>query len=76
MAERTSPERLPREPGPVRLFWTRRTSLTARILAVNVIALGLMAGSLFYLARYRAQLLADWSLPMAWPKRPSAVAAP
>lgn len=59
MAERTSPERLPREPGPVRLFWTRRTSLTARILAVNVIALGLMAGSLFYLDSYRKQLLAE-----------------
>lgn len=47
----------PREPGPVRLVWTRRTSLTARILAVNVIALGLMAGSLFYIDSYRKQLL-------------------
>jgi two-component system, OmpR family, sensor histidine kinase ChvG len=43
--------------GPARLFWTRRTSLTARILAVNIIALGLMAGSLFYLDSYRDQLL-------------------
>lgn len=39
--------------------WTRRTSLTARILAVNVIALGLMAGSLFYLDSYRNQLFAE-----------------
>ncbi|MFM2300589.1 MAG: hypothetical protein RLZZ84_325 [Pseudomonadota bacterium] len=42
-----------------RLFWTRRTSLTARILAVNIIALGLMAGSLFYLDSYRKQLLEE-----------------
>ncbi len=42
-----------------RLYWTRRTSLTARILAVNIIALGLMAGSLFYLDSYRKQLLAE-----------------
>lgn len=39
--------------------WTRRTSLTARILAVNIIALGLMAGSLFYLDSYRNQLFAE-----------------
>ena len=45
--------------GPARLFWTRRTSLTARILAVNIIALGLMAGSLFYLDSYRNQLLEE-----------------
>ena len=36
--------------------WKRRTSLTVRILAVNIIALGLMAGSLFYLDSYRKQL--------------------
>lgn len=40
-----------------RRVWTRRTSLTVRILAVNIIALGLMAGSLFYLDSYRKQLL-------------------
>lgn len=44
---------------PERLFWTRRASLTARILAVNIIALGLLAGSLFYLDSYRKQLLAE-----------------
>ncbi len=41
-----------------RLNWTRRTSLTARILAVNIIALALLAGSLFYLDSYRNQLIA------------------
>lgn len=44
---------------PGRLLWTRRTSLTARILAVNIIALGLLAGSLFYLDNYRRELLAE-----------------
>ena len=42
-----------------RLFWTRRVSLTARILAVNVIALVLLAGSLFYIDSYRNQLIAE-----------------
>lgn len=49
----------PVQPRPSRIYWTRRTSLTARILAVNVIALALMAGSLFYLDSYRKQLLAE-----------------
>lgn len=40
-----------------RLYWTRGFSLTARILFVNVIALALLAGSLFYLDSYRKQLL-------------------
>jgi two-component system sensor histidine kinase ChvG len=40
--------------------WLARSlSLTTRILAVNVIALGLLAGSLFYLDSYRRQLLAE-----------------
>ncbi|MFC4294824.1 ATP-binding protein [Novosphingobium tardum] len=42
-----------------KLFWTRRVSLTARILAVNVIALALMAGSLFYLDSLRKQLIEE-----------------
>src|SRR5690606_25965936 len=42
-----------------RLFWSRRVSLTARILAVNIIALVLLAGSLFYLDSYRNQLIAE-----------------
>ncbi len=44
---------------PRRLVWSGRASLTVRILAVNIIALGLMAGSLFYLDSYRNQLLAE-----------------
>ena len=42
-----------------RLQWTRGTSLTVRILAVNVIVLGLLAGSLFYLDSYRNQLIRE-----------------
>ncbi|MFM6931676.1 MAG: ATP-binding protein [Novosphingobium sp.] len=49
------------EPPPERLFWTARMSLTARILAVNIVALTLLAGSLFYLDSYRNQLLAERS---------------
>lgn len=43
--------------GRLGLSWT--VSLTARILAVNVIALALMAGSLFYIDSYRRELLAE-----------------
>ncbi len=39
------------------LFWTRRLSLTTRILAVNILALAILAGSFFYLDNYRAQLV-------------------
>ena len=46
-------------PGPDRLFWTRRFSLTARILAVNLIVLGLMGASVIYLDSYRKQLIAE-----------------
>ena len=44
---------------PDKLFWTRRVSLTARILTFNIIALALMAGSLFYLDSLRKQLIAE-----------------
>lgn len=47
------------DPKPERLFWTRRASLTARILAVNIIAVGLLAGSLLYIDSYRKQLLTE-----------------
>ena len=49
-------------PGRVRrrlLLRTRGISLTTRILAVNVIALALLAGSFFYLDSYRKQLLEE-----------------
>jgi len=54
----TSPDRALR-PAADRLFWTRGFSLTARILAVNLIVLGLMAASVFYLDSYRKQLIAE-----------------
>jgi two-component system, OmpR family, sensor histidine kinase ChvG len=58
MAERAMAAR-GRETVAGRFGWNRRASLTFRILAVNIIALGLMAGSLFYLDSYRKQLLAE-----------------
>jgi two-component system, OmpR family, sensor histidine kinase ChvG len=45
-----------------RLRWTLGVSLTSRILAVNIIALSLLAGSLFYLDSYRNRLLAERTL--------------
>lgn len=39
------------------LFWTARLSLRARILAVNIFALAVLAGSFFYLDNYRSSLL-------------------
>ena len=54
-ARKAAPE-LDRAAGG-RLFWTRKISLTARILAVNLIALALLAGSLFLLDSFRKQLL-------------------
>ncbi len=54
------PRREPRFPGRLaRLRWSLGVSLTSRILAVNIIALGLLAGSLFYLDSYRNRLLAE-----------------
>lgn len=43
--------------GRRRLLRTRGVSLTVRILAVNVIALALLAGGFFYLDSYRTQLI-------------------
>src|SRR5438093_1074945 len=45
------------EPGSVALRWTRRWSITHRILAVNIFALAILAGSLFYLDSYRSRLI-------------------
>jgi two-component system sensor histidine kinase ChvG len=39
-----------------RLVWSRRWSLTSRILAVNIFALAMLAGSFAYLDSYRTQL--------------------
>ncbi len=38
------------------LRWSARLSLTTRILAVNIVAIALLAGSLFYLDNYRDEL--------------------
>ena len=47
----------PPEPGDLALRWSGRISLTPRILAVNILALALLAGSLFYLDGYRSRLI-------------------
>ena len=41
----------------LRLSWSGRWSVTSRILAVNILALALLAGGFFYLDSYRAQLI-------------------
>jgi two-component system, OmpR family, sensor histidine kinase ChvG len=43
------------EPG--RLVWSARWSLTARILAVNILAIALLAAAFFYLDSYRTRLV-------------------
>jgi two-component system sensor histidine kinase ChvG len=53
-----APDRAPRLRVP-RALRPRGLSLTTRILAVNVIALALLAGSFFYLDSYRSQLLGE-----------------
>ena len=45
------------ESDRLRLGWSRGLSLTVRILAVNMFALALMAGGLFFLDSYRARLI-------------------
>jgi two-component system sensor histidine kinase ChvG len=43
--------------GDLSLVWSSRWSLTARILAVNIFALALLAGGFFYLDTYRSRLI-------------------
>jgi len=57
MAEKSRAKPRPRIAVRLGLSWS--VSLTARILAVNVIALALLAGSLFYIDSYRNELLAE-----------------
>jgi two-component system, OmpR family, sensor histidine kinase ChvG len=45
------------EPRGLFLHWSGRLSLRQRILAVNVFALALLAGSVFYLDSYRTRLI-------------------
>ena len=39
------------------LVWSARWSLTTRILAVNIVAIALLAGGFFYLDTYRSRLV-------------------
>lgn len=57
MVEKARAKPRPRLAVQMGLSWS--LSLTARILAVNVIALALLAGSLFYIDSYRNELLAE-----------------
>jgi two-component system sensor histidine kinase ChvG len=43
--------------GDLALSWSGRWSVTARILAVNIFALALLAGGFFYLDSYRTRLI-------------------
>jgi two-component system sensor histidine kinase ChvG len=47
------------------LRWTRRWTLLHRILAVNIFALGILAGSLFYLDSFRSRLTEEAVLDAA-----------
>jgi two-component system sensor histidine kinase ChvG len=46
-----------REVGDLALRWSGQISLTQRILAVNIVALGLLAGGFFYLDSFRSRIL-------------------
>ncbi|MBL0967477.1 MAG: sensor N-terminal transmembrane domain-containing protein, partial [Blastomonas sp.] len=46
-------------PPTLRLGWTRRVSLTWRILAVNVFAIAMLGGGLLYLDSYREQIIQE-----------------
>ena len=41
----------------LKLVWSARWSLTTRILAVNILAIALLAGGFFYLDTYRSRLV-------------------
>src|SRR3546814_16768853 len=45
------------EPEDAPLVWSARWSLTTRILAVNILAVALLAGGFFYLDTYRTPLV-------------------
>ncbi len=47
------------EESQLRLRWSGKLSLTQRILAVNIFALAILAGSLFYLDSFRARIVSD-----------------
>lgn len=47
----------PASPRDLSLKWSARVSLTPRILAVNIIALAMLAGGFFYLDSFRSRIL-------------------
>ncbi len=47
------------EDKELRLGWSRRLTLRQRILAVNIFAIAILAGSLFYLDSFRTRLTED-----------------
>lgn len=47
------------DPPAARLRWTRRISLTWRILAVNIFAVAMLGGGLLYLDSYREQIIQE-----------------
>ena len=47
----------PREAADLALRWSGRISLTQRILAVNIVALLLLAGGFFYLESFRSRIV-------------------
>ncbi|KQN26259.1 histidine kinase [Sphingomonas sp. Leaf33] len=47
----------PTSPRDLSLTWSARVSLTPRILAVNIIALAMLAGGFFYLDSFRSRIL-------------------
>ncbi|WP_394653799.1 sensor N-terminal transmembrane domain-containing protein, partial [uncultured Sphingomonas sp.] len=47
----------PISPRDLSLTWSARVSLTPRILAVNIIALAMLAGGFFYLDSFRSRIL-------------------
>ena len=55
--EAGSPGQPQREAGDLALRWSGRVSLTRRILAVNIVALLMLAGGFFYLDSYRSRLI-------------------
>lgn len=55
----TSKPEANRDDPELSLRWSARLSLTTRILAVNILAIALLAGSLFYLDNYRDELTAE-----------------
>lgn len=52
----TPSRKMPHDDKSLSLNWSARMSLTSRILAVNILAVALVAGSLFYLNNYRDRL--------------------